>query len=338
MTQTTPSFTITHGRLSSQDALPDCALVPLPHWALIDAFGADCKSYLQGQLTCDVTALEANQWTFAGHCDAKGKLWSIFRLFHRPQLGEQGLSLLLPKSVQAQQLAELKKYAVFSKTTLSDSSDHCFAILGSQAKATLAKVLDNMIDSALDMAEHPVLNLEQGTILMLDSTRFVICANDSQLAFWQQNLAQLPVHEPSLFDLMALQAAEPVVEQALSNQYLPQAFNLQALAGISFNKGCYIGQEMVARAKYRGANKRASYVVMGTLASPNTQLTAGDALLRPAAESWRDGATVLYSYHFTDGPCLAMAVMNQDLAPDTPLRQTAEGSDWQIQTLPYALD
>lgn len=86
-------------------------LFPLTDLAITSLTGADRVKYLQGQVTCDVNALQPGQSTLGGHCDAKGKLWSDFRLLC---LSDRLLMLTKP-SVLARQLPELKKFAVFAK-------------------------------------------------------------------------------------------------------------------------------------------------------------------------------------------------------------------------------
>lgn len=90
--------------LSSNDSLPELVLTHLTSWGMITAQGDDKKSYLQGQVTCDVVQLAEDSATFGAHCDAKGKVWSVFRLFHH----RGGYAMLQPSSAIETELAELK--------------------------------------------------------------------------------------------------------------------------------------------------------------------------------------------------------------------------------------
>ena len=116
---------------------------------------------------------------------------------------------------------------------------------------------------------------------------------------------------------LEIEAGYPVIDAANSAQLIPQATNLQALEGISFSKGCYTGQEMVARAKFRGANKRALYWLEGKAARAPQ---AAEDLELQLGENWRRTGTVLASSQLADGTLWVQVVMNNDLDADSKLR------------------
>jgi hypothetical protein len=116
---------------------------------------------------------------------------------------------------------------------------------------------------------------------------------------------------------------------------IPQATNLQALDAISFKKGCYTGQEMVARAKFRGANKRALYWLAGNASKVPE---AGGSMELQMGDKWRRTGTVLSGVQLDDGSVWVQVVMNNDLEPDSVLRvEGDEGGKLTIQPLPYSL-
>ncbi|MGP2731348.1 tRNA-modifying protein YgfZ, partial [Serratia marcescens] len=109
-------------------------LISLEDWALVTLNGPDTVKYLQGQVTADIDALAADQHVLCAHCDAKGKMWSNLRLFHR----SEGFAYLERRSVLDSQLAEIKKYAVFSKVTIAADNDAVLlGVAGFQARAAL---------------------------------------------------------------------------------------------------------------------------------------------------------------------------------------------------------
>jgi len=111
--------------------------------------------------------------------------------------------------------------------------------------------------------------------------------------------------------------------------------NLQAVDAISFKKGCYTGQETVARAKYRGINKRAMYIVSGT--AEHCPL-AGDALERSVGENWRKGGTIIAAYQFADNKAIALVGLPNDLDEDSQFRLAGQDTIWQKLPLPYSLE
>lgn len=132
-----------------------------------------------------------------------------------------------------------------------------------------------------------------------------------------------------------IESALPIIDNVNSAQFIPQATNIQALNGISFNKGCYTGQEMVARAKFRGANKRALYWLAGT--SPRVP-EAGEGLELKMGENWRRTGTILAASQLSDGTLWVQAVLNNALEADSILRvRDAAESQLSLQPLPYSL-
>src|SRR5690606_40156717 len=111
-----------------------------------------------------------------------------------------------------------------------------------------------------------------------------------------------------------IEAGIPVIDSANSGQFIPQATNLQALGGISFKKGCYSGQEMVARAKFRGANKRALWSLAG---KASRVPEAGEDLELQMGENWRRTGTVLAAVQLDDGRLLVRAVMKNGMEDDS---------------------
>ncbi|MBB1582509.1 tRNA-modifying protein YgfZ [Serratia sp. OS31] len=314
---------------STSSHLP-LTLISLEDWALVTLNGPDTVKYLQGQVTADIEALAADQHVLCGHCDAKGKMWSNLRLFHR---GE-GFAYLERRSVLDSQLAEIKKYAVFSKLTIAaDSEAVLLGIAGFQARAALTGIFNSLPD-----AEHPVVQDGETTLLhfTLPAERFLLVTT---VAVAEQLVARLheqaELNDSQQWLTLDIEAGYPVIDAANSGQLIPQATNLQALEGISFSKGCYTGQEMVARAKFRGANKRALYWLEGK--AGRVPQPAEDLELQ-LGENWRRTGTVLSAAKLADGTLWVQVVLNNDLEADSKLRVRDDAtSQLAIKPLPYSL-
>ncbi|MDU3888782.1 MAG: tRNA-modifying protein YgfZ, partial [Serratia liquefaciens] len=296
---------------SASSHLP-LTLISLEDWALVTLNGPDTVKYLQGQVTADIEALAADQHVLCGHCDAKGKMWSNLRLFHR---GE-GFAYLERRSVLDSQLAEIKKYAVFSKLTIAaDNEAVLLGVAGFQARAALTGIFNSLPD-----AEHPVVQDGETTLLhfTLPAERFLLVTT---AAVAEQLVARLheqaELNDSQQWLTLDIEAGYPVIDAANSGQLIPQATNLQALEGISFSKGCYTGQEMVARAKFRGANKRALYWLEGK--AGRVPQPAEDLELQ-LGENWRRTGTVLSAAKLADGTLWVQVVLNNDLEADSKLR------------------
>lgn len=309
--------------LSTQDTLPELSISLLDNLGMITMVGDDKKSYLQGQVTCDVVSLEKDQSTLGAHCDAKGKVWSVFRLFHH----QDGYGLIQPKSAIEVELKEIKKYAVFSKVTIDESNDIILGVSGSKANA----FIDNISKESGD-----VRAINGGTAVKVANNRWLLLlTSDVAQSMIENSDATLTTHE--LWNRFDIEAALPFVPAAAQNEHIPQALNLQALGGISFTKGCYTGQETVARAKYRGTNKRAMYIVQG---ATTTNLNDEPVELeRSVGENWRSVGALLTHYQFADNQAIGLIVLPNNLDGDTRLRLVSQPEcEWTIAELPYSLD
>ena len=300
--------------------LPSFAISELNNWALITMVGNDKKSYLHGQITCDVVALAQDEITFGGHCDAKGKLWSIFQLFHH----NEGYALFQRKSAIETELTEIKKYSVFSKVDITISDDVLLGFTGQEAEAWINENTDS---------QSFVRTSQFGTFAKTGESQWLLVTTNEHKEALLSSLTQATLCDESLWELYTIQQGLPLLDKPLVNEHIPQAMNLQAIGGISFKKGCYTGQETVARAKYRGINKRAMYLVSG---QSEQAPVAGDAIERSVGENWRKGGTIVSAFCYEDGHTLALAILPNDLDDDTQFK--LQESIWAKMPLPYSLD
>lgn len=306
-------------------------IISLDEWTLVTATGADSEKYLQGQLTADIAALAITEHTLTAHCEAKGKMWSTLRLFHQ----QDGFAYILRKNVAEKQLNELKKYAVFSKVTLSENTEAVLLGLAGQGAAqALASYFPTIPRKANEVINHENTYLLQ---LPLPAERFLI-VTDEETAKNLVTTLKAETSNSGQWMALDIEAGYPIVDTPNMEQFLPQATNLQALPlSICFKKGCYTGQEMVSRAKFRGANKRAMYLLTG---GGNTLPEIGGSIEWQLAEDkWRKTGTVLSAVRMADNTILAEVVMNNDMEADSVFRIPNDNtSRLSIKPLPYSLE
>ena len=324
------AFTPFPPRQPSASARLPLTLMTLDDWALATLTGADSEKYLQGQVTVDVAALTEHQHLLAAHCDAKGKMWSNLRLFRR----DGGFALIERRSIRDAQLTELKKYAVFSKVTIAPDDEHVLlGVAGFQARAALANLFTTLPD-----AEKQVVQEGATSILWFEhpAERFLLVTDVATAELISEKLrGEAQLNNSQQWLALNIEAGLPVIDAANSAQFIPQATNLQALGGISFKKGCYTGQEMVARAKFRGANKRALWYLAG---KASRLPEPGEDLELKMGENWRRTGTILAAVQLEDGRLLVQAVMNNDMEPDSVFRVRDDANTLSIEPLPYSLE
>lgn len=212
-------------------------LMTLDDWALATVTGADSEKYLQGQVTADVAQLSEDQHLLVAHCDAKGKMWSNLRLFHR----QDGFAFIERRSVREAQLTQLKKYAVFSKVVIAPNDDVVLlGVAGFQARAALANLF-----SALPNAEKPCLQEGETSLLWFahPEERFLLVTDTATAERVTEALrGEAQLNNSQQWLALDIEAGLPVIDEANSAQFIPQATNLQALGGISFKKGAIPGR------------------------------------------------------------------------------------------------
>jgi folate-binding protein YgfZ len=313
--------------LPSYQQLPDTFAMKLDSLSAISLQGEEQSKYLQGQVTCDVDALAEQKLLTGAHCNAKGKVFSAFRLINRADAHW----LIQAKSSIEQSLAELKKFGVFAKVEIKEVSDSVFyALAGVDAAATVSQHFGQVPDMLT-----PVITVNGATLIYLAGkiARYIIIDNIERA---ETHLAQLDinVYPHAVWQLLEINEGFPTLSTNAIGEYVPQMLNLQAIGGISFTKGCYLGQETVARMQYLGKNKRALFALSGQTEGCN----AGDSIEKQLGENWRIAGTALTSYQADNGETYIQAVLANDVSRDTALHIKGQQSGLNLITLPYTIN
>lgn len=289
---------------------------------LISFSGADKLSYLHGQITQDINKLTNNNYLWAGHCSAKGKLWGVFKLFSH----QDHYYLIGSKAEVECSLAELKKYAVFAKVDINVAPQRLIGLISDDFTELLTQLNIEFAaqDTACDFSHGKALKLTGNRLLLMVDEQFNLPDNVVTLEndmLWQQ---------------AAILAGEPQLNEQAIGEYVPQIVNLQAIGGISFKKGCYAGQETVARMKYLGKNKRAMYIVSGQSDGLLTELD----LERQLGENWRRaGKLISQSFNEQSKTLTGLVVLPNDTDVTQVLRAKHTPSvELNILPLPYSLE
>jgi len=227
-------------------------VAPLPDFGLIRAAGEDAASFLHNLLTNDVKNLGPDAARFAGLCTAKGRLIASFHIWHDRQ---DNLLLMLAADILPAILKKLSMYVLRSKVKLTDASDDhaLIGLAGPQAEALVLGVA-----GAVPFPMQ-VVPFDGGQVLRLDERRFVLIVDaDAAPAVWTRLAAQATPVGNAAWRWLEIAAGQPRIVAGTQEAFVPQMTNLEAPAvgGVSFTKGCYPGQEIVARAQYLGKIKR----------------------------------------------------------------------------------
>lgn len=307
----------------------DTLVSALPQLGVIRVEGPDAVDYLQGKLTIDMYALEDNEAQLGCHCDFKGKTWSVFYALKDQDL----IQLVCPLSSIEASLGELKKYGVFSKVDFADASTD-WRFFGGQGAAVSAHLTE--LFGELPSEDGLRVSNEFGTVIRLDHphTRYLCMLTPPAAAELEDVLAENMV-EPQWWEQLDIMAGIATIYASTASEFVPQMMNLQMLDAINFNKGCYMGQEVVARTKYLGKNKRAAFILYSDQIS---ECQPGETLESQVGENWRRSGTVL-RHSCYQGHSYILAVLPIDSQPGQLLRLKDQPEvHFTVQPLPYSLE
>ncbi|MCF5545792.1 YgfZ/GcvT domain-containing protein [Pseudomonas salomonii] len=298
---------------------------PLTHEGVLAVRGSDAAKFLQGQLTCNLNYLSDTQASLGARCTQKGRMQSSFRIL----LQGDGVLLAMATELLEPQLADLKKYAVFSKSKLTDES-------AAWARFGLSNADQILATFGLE------LPADTDSVVRTD-TLIAIRVSPNRAELWvpvdhaetvgQQLASQLQQADLNAWLLGQIRAGIGQVMPQTRELFIPQMLNLQAVGGVSFKKGCYTGQEIVARMQYLGKLKRRLYRLSldaaqlpepGTpLFSPNHNSAIGEVVIAAKA----------------DQSIELLAVLQAEAADSGDVHVgSLEGPGLNLLDLPYQLD
>ena len=297
----------------------------LSHEGVLAVRGADAAKFLQGQLTCNLNYLSDTQASLGARCTQKGRMQSSFRIL----LQGDGVLLAMATELLEPQLADLKKYAVFSKSKLTDESAAWVRfglVAADQALTSLGLALPVETDSVARSDALIAIRVSPGR------AELWVPAEHAETVH-EQLAKQLKETDMNAWLLGQIRAGIGQVMPQTRELFIPQMLNLQAVGGVSFKKGCYTGQEIVARMQYLGKLKRRLYRL--SLNAPEMP-EPGTPLFSPSHNS-SIGEVVIAAK--ADHAIELLAVLQAEAADSGDVHVGAlEGPGLQLLDLPYTLD
>ncbi|WP_321809176.1 MULTISPECIES: folate-binding protein [unclassified Burkholderia] len=229
------------------------ACMPLAQLGVIDVAGDDAATFLHSQLTNDIEHLDAASARLSGYCSAKGRLLASFLAWR----AGHGVRLLVSKDVQAAVQKRLSMFVLRAKAKLTDASD-TLAVVGfaGDVREALSGIFDALPDGVHVKVDGPA-----GALIRVPDAagrkRYLWIGPRAEVDARLAALAvTLPVVSPAVWDWLDVRAGEPRITQPAVEQFVPQMVNFDVIGAVNFRKGCYPGQEIVARSQYRGTIKR----------------------------------------------------------------------------------
>lgn len=309
-------------------------LVDLSHLGLIRFSGEDTQHFLQGQLSCDVRTASLEKASYGGYCTPKGRLLSSFLLWQA--ISGNSYLMQFPAELVESTAKRLRMFVMRAKVSIQDSSDDFIrmAIAGKNARQLLQNMLSGVIISTEPLT---VTAIPDGQIICHSESRFEILVNPSHApSSWKQLGSQAQCAGAAVWDWLEIREGIPAIFKTTQEQFVPQMINLDVIGGISFKKGCYPGQEIVARTQYLGKIKRHMYRAHLEIDS-STNVAAGDNLFGTDTGDQSCGMIVNTAPSPTGG-IDALAVIQSSSTEAGPIRwKTPSGPQLKMLPLPYSV-
>jgi folate-binding protein YgfZ len=257
-------------------------LIDLSHTGLIQVAGQDAKKLLQGQLTCNLEEVTAQQSRLGAHCNPQGRMLSFFRMFYF----QEAYFLQVSAETVPEVMAALQKYALFFKAKLSDAGQLGRISYQGDALGKSIAILPQRTDETTQIDNMLIIKLP-------GENHYEMIGETSQLKKITDTLATETVADSlNTWKAIHIAAGIPNLYAATIGKLLPHEINLQFINAVSFDKGCYTGQEIVARMHYRGQLKKRMYrarVRTISLPEPGSDVYA-DAACGIIVDSCRENA------------------------------------------------
>ncbi len=292
------------------------AISPLDFLTVLRVSGGDALTWLQGQLTADLAEIDTTTSRIAAWCSPKGRVLAIFRVFADP---EGGYRLVCERWFTAALLARLRIFILRSDVRIDDAGA-TLGVTGVAGAGTLSGRLGTWaktaeVDAAATIGEVVVARVPGR------HRRFMVTGPLDHIASIVSSAPAGGVRraEAGAWRLADIRAGVARVSATMSDAFLPQMLNLERFGGVNFDKGCYVGQEIVARAQHLGRIKRRAWVGRTGMA------TEGDAIVDGAADGAPKVGDVVAAEPYPDGGNAVFVVLNTTSAHSPGLR--ARGPD-----------
>jgi hypothetical protein len=277
----------------------DKLIYPVTYLGVLTVSGVDAAKFLQGQITCNINDITAIKSSLGAMCNPKGRVITTFLLIKN---GDDFL-MVLPKELLAAVKKRLQMYVLRSKLTLTDSSDElCLIGLRDQAQQSGG------------VAEQRFATSNQDNIVVDFQNRSLVVAEaDNAQPLWEKQVKRGFQPEGSAqWRYLDLLSGIPWLTVETSEEFIPQMLNLDKLGGISLTKGCYTGQEIVARTHYLGKAKREMFLAECDVLSPPVPNTA---IIGDSTGAEQSLGKVLYAQKKQDA-CKMLVVLQNDVDAD----------------------
>jgi folate-binding protein YgfZ len=300
----------------------------LENSALLQFSGNDARAFLHAQLTSDVSSLALNSSQYSGYCTPKGRLLASFLLWRN----EAGYVLQLPTVLRATIHKRLSMYILRSKVQVTDASAE-YAVIGISGNGA-ADALQR-IAGEVPAAPHTVVHGNGATLLRLSADRYQFVVPRAREDAMRATLAACAeMGDTTRWDWLTIRAGIATILPATQEEFVPQMVNFDAIGAVSFSKGCYPGQEIVARMHYLGKLKQRMVLAhVTTDAAP----CPGDKLYSASFGAQANGMIANAAPAPGGGHDVLAVIQTASMDTESVHLRTADGPPLELLPLPYRI-
>jgi len=301
-------------------------ITDLSHLSLVEVTGDDAEDFLNGQFTTNIKQLAKHHLQFSAWCNPKGQVKTTFFIYRH----ETGFNILLPDELLESFLKQLQMYIMRANVNLIDKSDELVRV----GILTNNNLLNELMASAPEKEGDITIQNGVHCLHMFcsknNSQRYIFIGSTENLTIlWKEFLQHNTPVRTTIWELLDIQAGYPWLSPQTSEKFLPQMLNLDIIEGLDYQKGCYPGQEIIARLHFRGQLKRNLYFAT---CSFNARPEIGDQLFANDIES--SVGNIINAQIFKDEYYLLAIIEKEMIRKDLSLREP-NGKTIKLQPLPY---
>ncbi len=303
-------------------------LCDLGQFGVLKVAGEDAQNFLQNLVSSDVREVSAQRAQYSSFNSAKGRMLATFLIW---QAGADYF-LQLPRSLCSGLQKKLSMYVLRAKVKITDVSDElvCLGLAGQSANVLAQETFAEVPESAMGATQSA-----NGLLIRLGEQRLqIVTTPQHAVALWKPLACGTRLVGSSCWDWLNIRAGVPLVLPATQELFVPQMANLELIGGVSFKKGCYPGQEIVARMQYLGKLKRRMYLAH---IDGDTPANAGDELYSTDLEGQACGMVANAAPAPGGGRDLLTVVQISSRDSQSVHLGSLQGAALQFQPLPYPL-
>ncbi|NOQ88528.1 MAG: hypothetical protein GQ550_06345 [Gammaproteobacteria bacterium] len=307
----------------------------LSHFSTLVVAGDDAADFMQGQFTNDIEKVDEDNSQLNAFCNNKGRMIANFRLFKY----QQNYFFSLKNSLVEQSIEHLQNYILRAQVAIQDVSEQLIhlGVSGTNAEKSLSSFVDitNQEIDGVSFNENYIA-IRIASLHGSEKPRFeVFCSFEHAKTLWEKISAQAETINSASWDYLNIQAGLPFIDSSTSKEFVPQMANMELINGVSFTKGCFTGQEIVARMHYLGKLKKRCYKVH--IASEDKPV-AGGKLFAENAKAGQNTGMIIQAEKTPESGYDALAVIQIADTESNLFLNDADGPVVTVKDLPYSLD